>query len=235
MCSCSSTLYPLTDRGCTEINEKAADKGGTIVLRITEEEIEAETIRLQQDSLYWTLATEEMPGYRRQQAPIPVEMIGEIKISNHFTGLLVWGGVGFIPLFIVLLGQPENQDEKMARGFGIMLTTILFATLGIIGYVNGIDDHYLITDPNQWPEFGAVGKAVLAGRKDRIGVELDKIINSSQDENLVTTALFLKMQYELGDPVVLYEELKSRYPGHIYARLAERLLREEYGIRPVNP
>jgi len=235
MCSCSSTLYPLTDRGCAEINDKAADRDGTIVLRITGEEIEAESIRLQQDSLYWTLAAEEMPGYRRQQAPIPVELISEIKISNRVTGLLVWGGAGALPLIILLGSNPEGHDEEMARGFGLMLTTILFATLGIIGYVNGIDDHYLITDPNQWPEFGAVGKAVLTGRKDRIGVELDKIINSSQDENLVTTALFLKMQYELGEPVALYEELKSRYPGHIYARLAERLLREEYGIRPVNP
>ena len=235
LCNCSSTLYPLTDRGCAEINDLTENRGGTIALKITGEEIEAEHIQLKQDSLYWTAEAEEMPGYRRQQAPIPVDMISEIKISNRLTGLLVWGGVGSIPLFILLLGQPENQDEKMARGFDILLTTGLLATLGIIGYVNGIDDHYLITDPNQWPQLNLAAQVVDTGQNDRVLAILDKTINTSGDITLITTALFKKMQYELVDPVTVYETLKASYSDHIYTQLAERMLKEKYGIRPLKP
>ena len=78
LCGCRPTLYPLTGRECAEINDLTENRGGTIVLKITGEEIGTERIQLKQDSLYWTAEAEEMPGYRRQQAPIPVDMISEI-------------------------------------------------------------------------------------------------------------------------------------------------------------
>jgi len=229
-CSCSSTLYPLTDQGCAEVNDQAEGKGGTIVLRITEEEIEAESIRLQQDSLYWTVEADEMPGYFRQQIPIPVDMISEINITSHLNGLLVWGGVGMIPYFIVATTKPGDQEKGYAFA---VLTALVFTTLGIIGYVNGIDHHYLVTDPKQWSELNLAALLIGEGQKDRALEILDRTINESGDATMITTALFIKMQNELADPVTVYEALKAGYPDHIYTLLAERVLYEKYGIRPV--
>ena len=233
LCSCSSTLYPLTAQGCAKINAKAENLESTIILSISEAEIESEKILLELDSLYWTDAEDSA------QVPIATNLISEIQVTNRMTGLLVGLGGGLLALTLLLSDKQDENSEmtsreyQLGKGFGVLLLGIATVTAAIIGYYKGIDHNYIIDDPDQWSDFRMIEKLVATGNDERATVILDELINKSDEDRFITLALYLKMEYELSDPVAVYEELKSRFPDHIYTILAERLLQEEYGIKPV--
>lgn len=231
-CGCSSTLYPLTKQGYDEVNTKSESRDITIVLGGSEEEIEAENIRLDVDSLYW-MYTES-----GKESSIPTNMVSEIVLTNRLVGLLIGLCVGLIPLTAVALDEKDADESSKEHGLAQLLlglsSVILAIGTTLAGYFIGVDHSYAVQDPAQWSDFKNVEGYVDLDWEEKALEILNRIIEESEDDRYITTALFLKMKYELEDHIAVYEELKSRYPDHIYTTLAERLLVEEYGIRPVD-
>ena len=231
---CSSTLYPLTQRGCTEINQKAEGNPAIIIFRYTQAEIRAEGIRLEPDSLYWLDEYSDI-----SQVPISTDLISKINVRDRMAGMMIGAGVGLVPLvFLALDERDENSeisdiDYDKAKGFGLILSGCVAVTLGIVGYFRGLSHFYNIEEPGLWHELRNIEPLVGTGRYEEALEILDRTINDSSQVDLVTTALYLKMKYELEDPAKIYEELFIKYPDHINTYLAERLLIEEYGYQPV--
>jgi hypothetical protein len=231
---CSSTrhLYPLSEQNSEEVNTDAESGDITIVLGGSQEEIEAEVMQLDTDSLYF-IYEENGRAYT-----IPTGLVREIEVKNKITGLLIGLGMGLIIGLIpyMAISSDENEtgkDEALAQIGAFMVASIMIISGGVAGYLIGFKHYYDIHDPSYWSEFRKVETLIDRGQKKRAEEILDKIIDESGDEHYITTALFCKMKYELQDPINMYEIIQSAYPHHIYAMLAERLLAEEYGIRPV--
>lgn len=233
--SCSSIMYPLTRERCNEINQKADGNRAVVTLRYSAEEIRADRIQLDPDTLYW-----QNDDYSDMSfAPVPVDMISEIDVRNRVAGMLLGAGVGLVPFISLALSEQDADSElsgkeyEMAKGFGLVLTGCVAVTLGIVGYYRGLSHYYSIEEPGLWQELRNIEALMGTGRYEEALEILDRTINESPQADLVTTALYLKMKYELEDPTKVYEELYLKYPNHINTYLAERLLIEEFGYQPV--
>jgi hypothetical protein len=226
--SCSTTIHNLTAKDCDRINEKTNDEEVELTLYGSEEEIEAEKLHIETDSL--SFVDNEMSALWS----LPTRQVEQITYADHLDGLY-WGlGIGAALLvFAALVGGKEENNEahyggkELFEGIGkgisvLILVSAITLPLGL--FIRGTDYSFIIGDEAEWKDFKSVRNLIFFGGEEKACEVLNKIIDESSDESQITTALYLKIKFELADQQAIYDRLNKEYPGSIHTMLAKKLL-----------